>query len=145
MINLWNLNSICHLHCMGLFINFVLLFLLRFGIYLHLVTANKILTNYLKAMLSFNPCCWLALHITWTPTFGEFMPLVPHNLLSYDHVWAHPCYLTPPQKKNRWFRRSHKARSLIWSRWRFPDDLRQGWSLVRFIFYILFCNKTSAM
>jgi hypothetical protein len=33
---------------MGLCINFVLLLLLRFGIYLHLVTANKILTNYLK-------------------------------------------------------------------------------------------------
>jgi hypothetical protein len=42
MIKLWNLNSICHLHCMGLFINFVLLFLLWFGIYLHLVIANKI-------------------------------------------------------------------------------------------------------
>jgi hypothetical protein len=57
MINLWNLNSICHLHFMGLFINFVLLVYLRFGIYLHLVTANKFLTNYLKAMLSFNPYC----------------------------------------------------------------------------------------
>jgi hypothetical protein len=57
MINLWNLNSICHLHFMGLFINFVLLLYLRFGIYLHLVTANKILTNYLKSMLNFNPCC----------------------------------------------------------------------------------------
>jgi hypothetical protein len=57
MINIWSLNSICHLHCIGLFINFVLLLYLRFGIYLHLVTANKILTNYLKAMLSFNPCC----------------------------------------------------------------------------------------
>jgi hypothetical protein len=41
---------------MRLYINFVLLLLLRFGIYLHLVTANKILTNYLKAMFSFNPC-----------------------------------------------------------------------------------------
>jgi hypothetical protein len=39
------LNSICHLHCMGFIINFVLL-LLWFGIYLHLVTANKILTNF---------------------------------------------------------------------------------------------------
>jgi hypothetical protein len=39
---------------MGLFVNFVLLFIM-FGIYLHLVTANKILTNLLKAMLSFNP------------------------------------------------------------------------------------------
>jgi hypothetical protein len=37
-------------------INFVLLLLLWFGIYLHLVTANKILTNYLKAKLSSNPC-----------------------------------------------------------------------------------------
>jgi hypothetical protein len=40
---------------MGLFINFVLSFLLLFGIYLHLVIANKILTNLLKVMLSFNP------------------------------------------------------------------------------------------
>jgi hypothetical protein len=77
-------------------INFVLLLYLRFGIYLHLVTANKILTNYLKAMLSFNPCHWLALHITWTPTFVSSFPLVLHNLLSYDHVWAHPCCLTQP-------------------------------------------------
>jgi hypothetical protein len=39
---------------MGFIINFVLL-LLWFGIYLHLVTANKNLTNLLTAMLSFNP------------------------------------------------------------------------------------------
>jgi hypothetical protein len=32
-------------------------YLLWFGIYLHIVTANKILTNLLKAMLSFNPNC----------------------------------------------------------------------------------------
>jgi hypothetical protein len=31
---------------MGLFINFVLLLLLWFVIYLHLVIANKILTNF---------------------------------------------------------------------------------------------------
>jgi hypothetical protein len=135
---------------MGLFINCVLLLLLRFGIYLHLVTANKILTNWLKAILSFNPCCWLALHITWTPTFGEFMPTgFPTT------CWAMiMCELTlavshPPQEKNRWFRRSHKARSLIWSRWCFPVDLRQGWSLVRFIIIFYFviilslCNKYS--
>jgi hypothetical protein len=41
----------------AIIINFVLLCLLWFGIYLHLVTANKILTNLLKAMLSFNPYC----------------------------------------------------------------------------------------
>jgi hypothetical protein len=46
---------------MGLCINFVLLLYLRFGIYLHLVTANKILTNYLKAMLSFNPLSLISL------------------------------------------------------------------------------------
>jgi hypothetical protein len=150
MINLLNLNSICHLHCMRLCINFVLLLYLRFGIYLHLVTANKILTNWLKAMLSFNPCCWLALHITWTPTFGEFMPTgFPTT------CWAMiMCELTlavshPPQEKNMWFRRSRKTRRLIWSRWRFPVDLRQGWSLVRFIFIFYFvirlplCTKYS--
>jgi hypothetical protein len=56
MIKLWNLNSILSFALHGFIINFVLLLYLRFGIYLHLVTANKILTNYLKAMLSFNPC-----------------------------------------------------------------------------------------
>jgi hypothetical protein len=146
MINLWNLNSICHLHMHGFIINFVILLYLGFGIYLHLVNANKILTNYLKAMRNFNLYHWLALHITWTPTFVSSCPLVPHNLLSYDHMWAHPCCLTPPPQENRWFRRSHKARSLIWSRWRFSSwHWRQRRSLVRFIFILLFCNKTSAM
>ena len=75
--------------------------------------------------------------------------LFPHNLLSDEHVWAHPCCLTPPQEKNRWFKRSHTTRSSIWSRWRLPVDLwRQGWTLVRFIFIIYFvrlplCNKYS--
>jgi hypothetical protein len=32
-------------------------YLLWFGIHLYLVTANIILTNILKAMLSFNPYC----------------------------------------------------------------------------------------
>ena len=96
MFKLWNLNSILSFALHGFIINFVLLLYLWFGIYLHLVIANKILTNYLKAMLSFNPYHWLALHITWTHTFVSLCPLVPHNLLSYDHVWAHPCCLTPP-------------------------------------------------
>jgi hypothetical protein len=25
-----------------------------------------------------------------------FMHIIPHNLLSDEHVWAHPCCLTPP-------------------------------------------------
>jgi hypothetical protein len=40
MIKLWNLNSIYHLHLHGIIINFILLFYLRFGIYLHLVTES---------------------------------------------------------------------------------------------------------
>jgi hypothetical protein len=74
--------------------------------------------------------------------------LFPHNLLSDEHVWAHPCCLTPPQEKNRWFKRSHTTRSSIRSRWRLRVDLRQEWSLVRFIFIFYFvriplCNKYS--
>jgi hypothetical protein len=150
MINLWNLNSIFHLHCIGLFINFVLLLLLRFGIYLHLVTANKILTNWLKAMLSFNPCCWLALHITWTPTFGEFMPT--DFLTTW---WAIiMCELTlavsHPHRRRTGGSRGATQRGV-------RSDLsgvsqltlwRQGWSLVHFIFIFYFvrlpqCNKYS--
>jgi phosphoglycerol transferase MdoB-like AlkP superfamily enzyme len=40
MINLWKLNLICHFIAFG-----IILLLLWFGIYLHLVIANKILTN----------------------------------------------------------------------------------------------------
>jgi hypothetical protein len=47
-------------------------------------------------MLSFNPYYWSSLHITWTLTLGEFMHIIPHNLLSYERMWAHPCCLTPP-------------------------------------------------
>jgi hypothetical protein len=146
MINLWNLNSICYLHCMRLFINFVLLFLLRFGIYLHLVTANKNLTNLLKAMLSFNPYCWSALHITWTPTFGEFMHIIPHNFLSDEHVWAHPWCLTAPLHRRRTGGSSRATtRSSIRSRWRLPVDfLATRMILSSFYIYNLFC-KSSAM
>ena len=24
------------------------------------------------------------------------MHIIPHTLLSDEHMWAHPCYLTPP-------------------------------------------------
>ena len=81
----FNLSFALHL---GLFYYYFYLFLLWFGIYLHLVTANKILTNLLKAMLSFNHYYWSA--------FGEFMHIILHNLLSDEHVWAHPYCLTPP-------------------------------------------------
>jgi hypothetical protein len=52
------LNLTCHLlHCIVEIINCDLLFN-RDGIYLYLVTANKILTNLLKAMLSLNHLPW---------------------------------------------------------------------------------------
>jgi hypothetical protein len=48
------LNLICHLHCaVGFIINCDQLFNWG-GIYLHLVIANKILTNLLKSMLGLN-------------------------------------------------------------------------------------------
>jgi hypothetical protein len=48
-------------------------------------------------MPSFNPLfCWSVLHFTWTPTFGEFMHIIPHNLLSYERMWANHCGLTSP-------------------------------------------------
>jgi hypothetical protein len=39
----------------GIIINFVLLFYLRFGIYLHLVTANKIWPTYYKQCSALTP------------------------------------------------------------------------------------------
>jgi hypothetical protein len=144
MINLWNLNSICHLHCMGLFINFVLL-LLWFGIHLHLIIANKILTNLLKAMLSFNPYCWSALHITWTPTFGEFMHTGSPQLVELWSCVSSPLLShTPPHRRRTCVSRGATQRG-VWSDLGGISQLtywRQGWTLVRFI--LLFC-KTSAM
>jgi hypothetical protein len=35
-------------------------------------------------------------YTSWTPTFGEFMHIIPHDLLSYERMWAHSCCLTPP-------------------------------------------------
>jgi hypothetical protein len=150
MIKLWNLNSICHLHCMGFIINFVLLYLLWFGIYLHLVTANKNLTNLLKAMLSLNPYCWLALHITWTPTFGEFMPHYSPQLVEQWTCVSSPLLSHTPHRRRTGGSRGATQRGV-----RFDlggvSQLTfwcQGWTLVRsiFIFYFVrlpLCNKYS--
>jgi hypothetical protein len=101
-------------------------------------------------MLGYNPYCWSPLHITWTPTFGEFMHIIPHNLLSDEHVWAHPFCLTPLHRRRTgssrgatqrgvWLDLGGVYQSTLW---------RQGWTLVRFmfIFYfvrLLLCNKYS--
>jgi hypothetical protein len=47
-------------------------------------------------MLSFNIYFIDQPYTSWTPTFSEFMHIIPHNLLSDEHVWAHSCCLTPP-------------------------------------------------
>jgi hypothetical protein len=102
-------------------------------------------------MLSFNPYHWLALHITWTPIFGEFMSTGSPQLVELWSCVSSPFLShTSPQEKNRWFRRSHKARSLIWFRWRFLSwHWRQRRSLDHFIFIFYFvirlplCNKYS--
>jgi hypothetical protein len=52
------------------------------------------LTNLLKAMLSFNPYIIdqpYTSHEEGVTTFGEFMHIIPHDLLSYDLLWAHTC------------------------------------------------------
>jgi hypothetical protein len=47
-------------------------------------------------MLSFNLYFIDQPYTSWTLTFGEFIHIIPHNLLSDEHVWAHSCCLTPP-------------------------------------------------
>jgi hypothetical protein len=59
-------------------------------------------------MLNFNHLLWLALHFTWAPTFGEFMHIIPHNLLSDECMWAHPCCTHILQVKDRY----HKIRNM---------------------------------
>jgi hypothetical protein len=86
MINLWNLNLICHFNEFGIFYYYFYLLLLRFGIYLHLVIANKILTN-LKAMLGFS---LYFIDLPYTshelPPLASSCHIIPHNLLSDEHV-----------------------------------------------------------
>jgi hypothetical protein len=133
---------------MGLFINFVLLFLLWLGIHLHLLSANKNLINLLKAMLSLNLYCWSTLHITWTPTFGEFMPHYSPQLVErWTCVSSRLLSHTPHRRRiggssgathrGVQFDLGGVSHLTLW---------RQGWVLVRsiFIFYFVrlpLCNK----
>jgi hypothetical protein len=101
-------------------------------------------------MLSFNPYCWSTLHITWAPTFGEFVHIIPHNLLSDLHVWAHHCCLIPPHRRRTGGSRGATQRGVRFDLGGVSELTlwRQGWTLVRFIFIIYFvrlslCNKYS--
>jgi hypothetical protein len=73
------------MHCMGLFIIFVLLFLLWFGIYLHLVIANKFLTNLLKAK-ALTPIVDQSYTSHELPPLVSSCHIIPHNLLSDEHM-----------------------------------------------------------
>jgi hypothetical protein len=106
------------------------------------------LANLLKAMLSFNLYCWSALHITWTPTFGEFMP---HYSLQLVERWT--CVSSPLLSHTPHRRWTGGSSGVTHRGVRF--DLggisqltfwRQGWILVWsiFIFYFVrlpLCNK----
>jgi hypothetical protein len=45
------------------------------------------------------------------------MHIIPHNLLSYERMWAHPCCLTPP----------HRSRTCTkgWGAWRMLRCVRE--------------------
>jgi hypothetical protein len=76
MINLWNLNSICHMHCIaGVVVTFVLL-LNRVGIYLYLVIANKILTNF-KSNVQLQPSSLVSLTLHELPPLASSCTLFP--------------------------------------------------------------------
>ena len=99
-------------------------------------------------MLSFNPYCWSTLHITWTPAFGEFMPHYSPQLVERWTCVSSPLLSHTPHRRRTGGSRGATMRSSIRSRWCLPIDLRQGRSLVRFIFTFYFvilplCNKYS--
>ena len=101
-------------------------------------------------MLSFNPYCWSALHFTWIPTFGEFMPHYSPQLVERWTCVSSPLLSHTPHR-----RRTGGSRGVTHRGVRF--DLggvsqltfwRQGWILdpVIFIFYFVrlpLCNKYS--
>jgi hypothetical protein len=101
-------------------------------------------------MLSFNPCCWPALHISWTPTFGEFMPHYFPQLVERWTCVSSPLLSHTPHRRSAGGSRGATQRG-VWFDLGGVSQLtfwRQGWILVRsiFIFYfvrLLLCNKYS--
>jgi hypothetical protein len=76
MINLWNLNSICHMHCIiGVVVTFILLHN-WVGIYLYLVMANKILTNF-KSNAQLQPSSLVILTLHELPPLASSCTLFP--------------------------------------------------------------------
>jgi hypothetical protein len=79
------LNLICHSHCsVGVIINCDLLFN-WVGIYLYLVTTNKILIN-ITSNAQLQPSSLVSLTLHMSPTVSELMHIIPHNLLSDERM-----------------------------------------------------------
>jgi hypothetical protein len=76
--------------------------------------------------------------------------IIPHNLLSDEHVWAHPCCLTPPHRRRTCGSRGATQRG-VWLDLGGVSQLtlwRQGGTLVCFLFIFYFvrlslCNNYS--
>jgi hypothetical protein len=113
------LNSICHLNCIGIILLLLLCIITKVWYLFTLSNCNKILTNLKKQCsasafillisltLHMNSHLWWV-HAHYSPQLLERWTCVISPLVSH----------TPPQEKNRWFKRSRLARSSTWSRWR---------------------------
>jgi hypothetical protein len=91
-------------------------------------------------MLSFTLYYWSALHITWTPIFGEFMPhyspqlverwtCVSSPLLSHTPHRRRTCGSRGATQRGVWFNLGGVSELTFW---------RQGWILDPFIFIFYF-------
>jgi hypothetical protein len=100
------------------------------------------LTNLLKAMLSFNPYCWSALHITWTHTFGVFMSHYSPQLVERWTCVSSPLLSHTPHKRRTCGSRGTTQQG-VWSGLGSVSQLtywHQEWTLVRFIFIFYFLS-----
>jgi hypothetical protein len=79
-------------------------------------------------------------------TFGEFMHIIPYNLLSDERMWAHSCCLTPPHRSMAGTAGWGAWRMLWWVSERFrPSSPSQLWvagSLSPYdVIIYLFCTE----
>jgi hypothetical protein len=108
------LNLICHMHCIaGVIINCDLL-LIWVGIYLYLVTSNKILTNFKS-----NAQLWSS-------------PLVSLTLSMSSHLcWVHAHY--SPQLVERW---TYVSSPLLYSHPPMSRTGTAGWGTWRMLWWV---------
>jgi hypothetical protein len=66
-------------------------------------------------MLSFNHLFGKP-YTSHEPTISELMHIIPHNLLSDERMWAHPCCTHIPQVKSR-YRKMRSLKYVVMSSW----------------------------